>query len=72
MTSVRRVKRELLWHSHALEIRGTVRRQMARTPARHPHPMFHVCSVLNVARTSSVKYFGCSHAMKWQPFGGRP
>ena len=31
-----------------------------------------VRNVLNDARTSSVKYFGCSHAMKWQPFGGRP
>ena len=27
---------------------------------------------LNDARTSSVKYFGCSHAAKWQPLGGRP
>ena len=37
-----------------------------------PHASFHVRTVLNEARTSSVKIFGCSHAAKWQPLGVRP
>jgi hypothetical protein len=37
-----------------------------------PHASFHVRNVLNEARTSSVKIFGCSHAAKWQPLGVRP
>lgn len=32
-----------------------------------PSPSLHVRSVLNDARSSSVKYCGCSHAEKWQP-----
>ena len=37
-----------------------------------PHAPIHVRNVLNEARTSSVKIFGCSHAAKWQPLGVRP
>ena len=37
-----------------------------------PHASFQVRNVLNEARTSSVKIFGCSHAAKWQPLGVRP
>ena len=43
---------------------------MTRTSgAPSPLEHLHVRNVLNDARTSSVKYFGCSHAAKWQPFG---
>src|SRR5215470_11024034 len=31
------------------------------------HASSHLRNVLNEARTSSVKIFGCSHAAKWQP-----
>ena len=44
----------------------------ARIMRALPHASFHVRNVLNEARTSSVKIFGCSHAAKWQPLGVRP
>src|SRR5262245_48445291 len=44
----------------------------ARVVRAPPHASFHVRNVLNEARTSSVKIFGCSHAAKWQPLGVRP
>ena len=44
----------------------------ARVMRAPPHASFHVRNVLNEARTSSVKIFGCSHAAKWQPLGVRP
>jgi hypothetical protein len=57
-----------------LRWRAPVRRSPAVGRARHapPHASLHVCNVLKEARTSSVKSFGCSHAAKWQPLGGRP
>ena len=46
--------------------------QALRVMHAPPHASFHARNVLNEARTSSVKIFGCSHAAKWQPLGVRP
>jgi hypothetical protein len=66
------MKRFIAFSPFGDSLRGNRQVRVTRTSGASPSPNLHVRNVLNDARTSSVKYFGCSHAAKWQPLGGRP